>query len=81
MTATQPASGLPRRPNRHKMVLLTWLGIYPTITLVLSLMLPLLMGRVPLPVLTLCVTAIVVPLMGYAVMPQLVRWFGGWLYR
>lgn len=71
----------PRRPNRHKVVLLTWCGIWPVITLVLSQMLPLLQGKVPLPVLTLCVTAIVVPTMGYLVMPNLTRWCSNWLHR
>jgi antibiotic biosynthesis monooxygenase (ABM) superfamily enzyme len=71
----------PKPPNRHKMVLLTWLGIYPTITAVLSLLLPVLLPRFPLPIVTLIVTALVVPVMGYVVMPTLLRWFGGWVRR
>jgi antibiotic biosynthesis monooxygenase (ABM) superfamily enzyme len=35
----------------------------------------------PLPVITLIVTALVVPLMGYVVMPFLVRTFHDWLHR
>lgn len=70
-----------RRPNRHKMVLLTWLGIWPTITGVLALLLPVLLERFPLPVVTLIVTALVVPLMGYVVMPLLLRLFAGWVNR
>lgn len=76
-----PPTGTPPRPNRHKMVLITWLGIYPTITCVLSVLLPSLLPRFPLPVITLIVTAIVVPLMGYVVMPNLVRWMHHWLHR
>lgn len=76
MTTTPPP-----RPNRHKLALLTWVGIYPTITLVLSFMLPVLLPRFPLPVVTLIVTAIVVPLMTYLVMPTLLRRFGPWLHR
>jgi antibiotic biosynthesis monooxygenase (ABM) superfamily enzyme len=76
MTTTPPA-----RPNRHKLALLTWIGIYPTITLVLTFLLPVLLPRFPLPVVTLIVTAIVVPLMSYLVMPLLMRRFGPWLYR
>lgn len=68
-------------PNRHKMVLLTWVGIWPTITTVLWVMLPILLPRFPLPVVTLIVTAMVVPLMGYVVMPFLMRRFGGWVRR
>lgn len=76
MTTTPPA-----RPNRHKLALLTWIGIYPTITLVLTFLLPVLLPRFPLPVVTLIVTATVVPLMSYLVMPLLMRRFGPWLYR
>lgn len=71
----------PNPPSRHKTVLLTWLGIWPTITAVLWVLLPILLPRFPLPVVTLCVTALVVPLMGYAVMPFLFRRFDGWLRR
>lgn len=77
-TASEPAT---KPPNRHKMVLLTWLGIWPTITLVLSLLLPVLLPRLPLPLITLIVTALVVPLMGYVVMPTLLRFFGAWVRR
>lgn len=77
MTANAPAP-LPR-PNRHKMVLLTWVGIWPTITGVLWLVLPPLLARFPLPIVTLIVTVIVVPLMGYVVMPFLTSCFRGWL--
>ncbi|MEQ1634989.1 MAG: hypothetical protein ABL997_21600 [Planctomycetota bacterium] len=71
----------PGAPNRHKMVLLTWVGIWPTITTVLWLLLPILLPRYPLPVVTLIITVLVVPLMGYVVMPFLLRRFGGWVRR
>jgi antibiotic biosynthesis monooxygenase (ABM) superfamily enzyme len=74
---TQP----PRPPNQHKLVLLTWVGIYPTITLVLWLLLPTLLEHFALPVITLIVTAIVVPLMSYVVMPTLLKLFGEWTRR
>jgi antibiotic biosynthesis monooxygenase (ABM) superfamily enzyme len=75
-----PASP-PSPPNRHKMVLLTWVGIYPTITAVLWLLLPLLLPRFPLPVVTAIITALVVPLMGYVIMPRLTHHFATWLRR
>jgi len=81
MTASAAPPGPPRRPNRHKMVLLTWLGIWPTITGVLAALLPILLPRFPLPVVTLIVTALVVPLVGYVVMPTLLRWLGPWVHR
>ncbi|MFK7738785.1 MAG: hypothetical protein AB8H80_00575 [Planctomycetota bacterium] len=68
-------------PKPHKMMLLTWLGIYPTITLTLWLLLPTLMQYCSLPVITLIVTAIVIPLMTYVVMPTLMRRFGQWAHR
>ncbi|MBL8748704.1 MAG: hypothetical protein JNK78_06060 [Planctomycetes bacterium] len=79
MTANASAP-LPR-PNRHKMVLLTWVGIWPTITCVLWLVLPALLARFPLPLVTLIVTAMVVPLMGYVVMPFLTKQCRDWLHR
>jgi antibiotic biosynthesis monooxygenase (ABM) superfamily enzyme len=62
-------------------VFLTWIGIYPTITAVLSVLLPVLLPRFPLPVVTAIVTALVVPLMGYLVMPFLLRRFAAWVHR
>jgi antibiotic biosynthesis monooxygenase (ABM) superfamily enzyme len=76
-----PIDTAARPPNRHKMVLLTWVGIWPTITIVLSFALPVLLPRFPLPVVTLIVTIFVVPLMGYVVMPTLLRLFGSWVRR
>ena len=63
--------------SRHKMVLLTWAGIYPTITLVLWLLLPTLLEYLPLPLMTLVVTGIVVPLMSYVVNAQFCEAQGG----
>lgn len=71
----------PPRPNRHKMVFLTWVGIWPTITCVLWFVLAPLIARFPLPVVTLIVTAMVVPLMGYVVMPFLTSRCRDWLHR
>lgn len=68
-------------PNRHKLSLLLWIGIYPTITGVLSVLLPILQPRYPLPIITLIVTVIVVPLMNYAVMPFLLWRFGSWVRK
>ena len=65
--------------NHHRLTLLNWLGIYPTITLLLWLLPEGLRSELPLPVLTLVATAVAVPLMSYVVMPRLVRWFGRWL--
>lgn len=63
------------------MVFLTWVGIWPTITVVLLLVLKPLLAIFPLPIVTLVITAVVVPLMGYGIMPFLTRTFGAWLHR
>jgi antibiotic biosynthesis monooxygenase (ABM) superfamily enzyme len=55
-----------------------WLAIYPTITLVLELSGPLI-GDWPLPLRTLALTAVVVPLMVFVLLPLLQRAFAGWL--
>ena len=66
-------------PSPHKTALLTWAVIYPLITGLLFALDPL-MGHLGLPLRTLLVTLIVVPLMVYVVMPfarrRLQRWLG-----
>jgi antibiotic biosynthesis monooxygenase (ABM) superfamily enzyme len=67
------------RPNRHKLALLTWIGIYPTITTVLTILSPFVFGKLPIPAITLIVTLIVVPTMTYVIMPLLLKRFGAWV--
>ena len=73
--------GLPPAPQppRWKLALLNWLGIYPLITLILLIVGPFLFGVIPIPLLTLIITLVLVPLMSYVVMPFLRRRFAGWL--
>ena len=65
------------KPSRHKTVLLTWLIVYPMITLLLAALDPAL-GHLALPLKTLIVTLIMVPAMVYFAMPfatsHLKRW-------
>ncbi len=77
MQARRPSR--PTAPPRHRMVLLNWVGIYPTITLLLWCVPEALVERLPLPLMTLLVTAVAVPLMSYVVMPILGRAFARWL--
>jgi antibiotic biosynthesis monooxygenase (ABM) superfamily enzyme len=67
-------------PPRHRFALLVWIAIYPTITLLLELGGPL-MADWPLPLRTLALTAIAVPLMVFVLLPTLQRAFAGWLTR
>lgn len=66
------------RPPRHKFALINWLAVYPLITLTLWLLLPLL-TEYPLWITTLIVSAILVSLMNFIVMPLMLRLFAPWL--
>ncbi|WP_213816627.1 SDR family NAD(P)-dependent oxidoreductase [Glaciihabitans sp. dw_435] len=65
--------------RRHRFVLVNWIAVYPVITLVLWLLTPVL-KTVPLPVETLLVSALLVTVMNYAVMPNMTRLFRFWLH-
>ncbi len=65
-------------PNRHKLALLTWLIVYPLITLLIALLEPLL-GGLALPLRTGVLTAIMVPALVYLAMPYATRRLRGWL--
>ena len=68
----------PARPPRYKQAVITWLGVYPILTVTLALLRPV-MGTWPLPVQTLLVTVLLVPLLTYLVFPVLNRAFRAWL--
>ncbi len=61
-----------------KIALLTWVGLWPTVTLVMWVVQPQLQGF-PVPLQTLLLTAMIVPLMAWVHMPLLTRLFRGWL--
>ena len=67
-------------PPRYKIALLTWLGIFPPITVLLWLLGPVFLDRLHLVIRTLILTAVLVPLMTYVIMPWLTRLFARWLY-
>jgi antibiotic biosynthesis monooxygenase (ABM) superfamily enzyme len=69
--AVVPAS---MHPPRHRMALVTWLGIWPTASLVLWLAAPRLQDLgLPFLVVTLVNTAVITLLMTWVVMPRLTR--------
>jgi uncharacterized protein len=75
---------LPDRPGTpppppHKMALLTWITIFPLITIVVIVLEPLLEPLSVVPRLAIT-TAVTVPIMTWLVMPRVTRLLRGWLY-
>jgi antibiotic biosynthesis monooxygenase (ABM) superfamily enzyme len=75
-----PATAVNHSPVRWKMAALTWLGIFPTVSLLLHVVAPLL-SALPFLVRTAVITALAVLMMTWLVMPHLVRLFKPWLTR
>ncbi len=67
-------------PPRWKMCFVSWLGIFPTVALLLAY-LGSWIAHWPFLLRTACITAIVALLMPYVIMPRLTRWFSNWLRR
>jgi antibiotic biosynthesis monooxygenase (ABM) superfamily enzyme len=67
-------------PPRHRLALLTWLGAYPIITLILDLLGPT-MAAWPLALRTLVVSLLMVATLTWVVMPGLTRLLRGWLVQ
>ena len=67
-------------PARWRMTLVSWMGIFPTVALLLTFVSPLL---TPLPFLvrTAIFTMLVAVLMSYVVMPRLTKWMAWWFRR
>ncbi|MFE3260790.1 hypothetical protein ACFXPS_32730 [Nocardia sp. NPDC059091] len=59
-------------PSVHRRALITWLAVYPTITIALALLGPE-MASLPVFVRTLVLTAIVVPTSAYVLIPMLMK--------
>ena len=67
-------------PPKWKTALLIWIAIYPSITLQVLLFGEAL-ARLPLPLRTLVMTGILVPLMVFVLLPLLQKVLGGWLRK
>jgi uncharacterized protein len=66
-------------PPPYKMALLTWITIFPLITLVVVVLDPVLEELALVPRLALT-TAVTVPIMTWLAMPRITRLLRGWLY-
>jgi antibiotic biosynthesis monooxygenase (ABM) superfamily enzyme len=62
---------------RNKTAAITWLAIYPTFTLILEVFGDT-SSKLPLPLRTLVITAILVPVAVYALVPALQHVFASW---
>lgn len=65
---------------KHKRAFLVWLAIYPLVTLLFYLLGEFLL-QFPLPVRTLILTLIAVPMMAYIILPFYHRVFDKWLNK
>jgi antibiotic biosynthesis monooxygenase (ABM) superfamily enzyme len=68
------------QPPRYKQAIITWLGVYPALTLTLAALGPM-MESWPLPLRTLLVTLVLVPALTWVILPLLRRMLGNWLFR
>lgn len=66
-------------PPRYKMAFITWLAVFPVMTLLFAFSEPILL-QLPLALRTFFLTAVIVLVMTYVVMPQMTRIFRRWLY-
>lgn len=76
---TLPGHNPVKPPPKSRMTFVSWLALYPTVTLIFFLFGDLL-AQVPLLLRTLIVTAVVMVAMSYLLMPRFTRWFAFWLF-
>ena len=69
-----------KQPPRWKFAVMVWAAIYPTITITLFLIGPY-VKDFPLPLRTLTLTLIMVPLMVFVLMPFLQKLLAKWLFK
>lgn len=69
-----------KQPPKWKFALMVWLAIYPAITLMQWLIGDVLV-QLPIPIRTLVITGILVPLMVFVLLPLLRRLLGSWLTK
>ena len=69
-----------KQPPKWKFAVMVWLAIYPTITLV-TFIIGDFIQKFPLPIKTLIMTGILVPLMIFVLLPLLRKILGNWLNK
>jgi hypothetical protein len=76
---TLPGQNPVQPPPKWKMTIVSWLALYPAVTLVFVIFGDLL-AKVPLLLRTMIVTIVVMGLMSYVLMPRMTKWFKFWLF-
>lgn len=76
---TLPGQNPVQPPPKWKMTIISWLALYPAVTLVFVIFGEWL-AQVPLLLRTMMVTVVVMGLMSYVLMPRMTRWFAFWLF-
>lgn len=76
---TLPGQNPVKPPPKWKMTFVSWMALYPAVTLVFLLFGDLL-AQIPLLLRTMAVTIVVMLLMSYVLMPRMTRWFAFWLF-
>jgi len=76
---TLPSANPLTPPPRYKMTLISWLALYPAVTFIFWL-LGTWLAEFPLILRTFLVTALVIVLMTYVLMPFMTKTFSFWLY-
>ncbi|MCC6582161.1 MAG: hypothetical protein IT271_00515 [Chitinophagales bacterium] len=69
-----------KQAPRWKFAVMVWIAIYPSITLVSLILSPVLI-KLPIPLRTLVLTLILVPLMVFIIMPFLQKLLAKWLFK
>jgi antibiotic biosynthesis monooxygenase (ABM) superfamily enzyme len=68
------------KPNKFKLAFLVWCVMYPTVTIIFTVLGDFLLSIHPL-LRTAVVTLILVPLMVFVYLPNVMRVFGKWLSK
>ena len=69
-----------KQPTKWKFAVMVWIAIYPAIT-VLTFLIGDSINNLPLPIKTLIMTGILVPLMIFVLLPLLRKLLGKWLNK
>ncbi|MES9878719.1 MAG: antibiotic biosynthesis monooxygenase [Candidatus Sedimenticola sp. 1PA] len=76
---TLPGRNPVQPPPKYKMTIVSWLALFPLVTLIFWAFGEQL-AQLPLLFRTFLVTIVIMPLMSYVVMPRFTSWFAFWLF-